>query len=156
MPRTLCGATRPDLGTRAWQDQPLALPLGIAPTAFHKLAHPEGETATARAAGEAGALFVLSSLSTTAMEPVFAATDAPCHFQLYMYRDRGTTRELVARAEAAGAGAIVLTVDAPVWGLREADARNRFRAATASAGGKSRGRHRPAAEQRRLPAWLPT
>ncbi|MDT0618943.1 alpha-hydroxy acid oxidase [Salinisphaera sp. P385] len=125
MPRTLCGATRPDLTTRLG-DQPLALPLGIAPTAFHKLAHPDGETATARAAGEAGALFVLSSLSTTAMEPVFAATDAPRHFQLYMYRDRATTRDLVARAQAAGAGAIVLTADAPVWGLREADARNRF------------------------------
>jgi 4-hydroxymandelate oxidase len=105
----------------------VTLPVMVAPTAFHKLACPEGEVAAARAARRAGTLFVLSSLSNTAMEEVFARAASPKWFQLYVYRDRGVTRGLVERAEAAGAEAIVLTVDAPGWGNRERDARNGFR-----------------------------
>lgn len=123
--RVLAGIREVDLSTTLL-GQPAAMPIAVAPTAFHRMAHPDGESGSARAAGEAGAAFVLSSLSNTPMEEVFAATAGPRFFQLYMYRDREVTRELVARAEAAGAQAIVLTVDAPVWGRREADTRNAF------------------------------
>src|SRR5919197_265198 len=71
-------------------------------------------------------LFILSSLSNTPMEQVFAHAASPRWFQLYIYKDREITRELVGRAEAAGAEAIVLTVDAPGLGTRERDMRNRF------------------------------
>ena len=107
--------------------QPIAFPIGVAPTAFHRLACDGGEIATARAAKTAGTLFILSSLSNTAMESVFAEAGSPRWFQLYIYRDRGITAELVQRAEAAGAEAIVLTVDAPGLGTRERDTRNSFR-----------------------------
>jgi len=106
--------------------QPISMPIAIAPTAFHKLACLEGEVATANAAKAAGTLFILSSLSNTAMEEVFAHAASPRWFQLYIYKDREITRSLVQRAEAAGAEAIVLTVDAPGLGTRERDMRNRF------------------------------
>lgn len=105
----------------------VSMPALVAPTAFHKLACPEGELATARAARAARTGMALSSLSTTAMEAVFGEAASPKWFQLYVYRDREVTRGLVDRAEAAGAEAIVLTVDAPGWGNRERDARNAFR-----------------------------
>ncbi|MEO7725575.1 MAG: alpha-hydroxy acid oxidase, partial [Chthoniobacterales bacterium] len=82
--------------------------------------------AAARAAKAAGTLFILSSLSNTAMESVFSEAGSPRWFQLYIYKDREVTLELVQRAEAAGAEAIVLTVDAPGWGTRERDVRNSF------------------------------
>jgi len=104
----------------------VAMPVLVAPTAFHKLAHPEGERATVRAAGAAGTVMILSSLSTTAVEDVVASATGPVWFQLYVYRDRKATEALVARAEAAGCGAIVVTVDAPLLGTRERDVRNRF------------------------------
>lgn len=107
--------------------QTISMPIVVAPTAFHKLACDAGEIATARAAKSAGTLFILSSLSTTAMESVFAQAASPRWFQLYIYKDREITRALVQRAEAAGAEAIVLTVDAPGLGTRERDVRNNFR-----------------------------
>jgi 4-hydroxymandelate oxidase len=107
--------------------QSISMPICVAPTAFHKLACVEGELATARAAKAAGTLLILSSLSNTAMEKVFSAAASPKWFQLYIYKDRGVTQELVHRAEAAGAEAIVLTVDAPGLGTRERDMRNNFR-----------------------------
>jgi 4-hydroxymandelate oxidase len=106
--------------------QRISMPMVVAPTAFHKLACEEGEISTARAAKTTGTLFILSSLSNTAMEKVFAEAETPKWFQLYIYKDRGITRELVQRAEAAGAEAIVLTVDAPGLGTRERDSRNSF------------------------------
>lgn len=106
---------------------PLSLPILVAPTAFHRLATPEGELATVRAAGEAGSLMILSTLSNTRVEDVCAAATGPVWFQLYVYKDREATRGLVQRAEAAGASAIVLTVDAPLLGRRERDVRNEFR-----------------------------
>ena len=107
--------------------QPVSMPIAVAPTAFHKLACEEGEIATAKAAKAAGTLFILSSLSNTAMEAVFAEAASPRWFQLYIYKDRAITAELVKRAESAGAEAIVLTVDAPGLGTRERDTRNNFR-----------------------------
>jgi 4-hydroxymandelate oxidase len=106
--------------------QEISMPIAVAPTAFHRLACDDGEVATARAAKAAGTLFILSSLSNTAMEQVFAAAASPKWFQLYVYKDREITRDLVQRAEAAGAEAIVLTVDAPGLGTRERDMRNNF------------------------------
>lgn len=123
--RVLAGVEERDLKTTVL-GQPVSMPILVAPTAFHKMAHADGETGAARAAAAAGTVFILSSLSNTAMEPVFAACSGPRWFQLYIYKDRGVTRELIARAENAGAEAIVLTVDAPVWGTREKDVRNGF------------------------------
>lgn len=124
--RVLAGVGDRDLSTSVL-GQKISMPIVVAPTAFHKLACEEGEIATARAAQKAGTLFILSSLSNTAMEAVFAEAASPKWFQLYVYKDREITRELVQRAEAAGAEAIVLTVDAPGLGTRERDMRNKFR-----------------------------
>ena len=124
--RVLAGVGPRDLHT-AVLGQAVSMPILVAPTAFHRLACEAGEIATARAAKAAGTFFILSSLSNTAMERVFAEAGSPRWFQLYIYQDRGITRELVQRAEAAGAEAIVLTVDAPGLGTRERDARNSFR-----------------------------
>ena len=106
--------------------QSISMPIVVAPTAFHKLACGDGEIAAARAAKTAGTLFILSTLSNIAMETVFAQAASPRWFQLYIYKDREITRALVQRAEAAGAEAIVLTVDAPGLGTRERDSRNKF------------------------------
>jgi 4-hydroxymandelate oxidase len=105
---------------------PLSMPIVVAPTACHQLAHPDGELATARAAGAAGTLMMISTLANYAMEDISRATTGPLWFQLYVYRDRGVTLELIQRAEAAACRAIVLTVDAPVGGQRERDVRNEF------------------------------
>jgi 4-hydroxymandelate oxidase len=104
----------------------IAMPIAVAPTAFHKLAHRDGELASVRAAGEAGTLFILSTLSNTAVEAVVAAATGPVWFQLYVYRDRSATEALVRRVEAAGVKALVVTVDAPLLGRRERDVKNRF------------------------------
>lgn len=104
---------------------PVALPVLVAPTAFHRLATPDGEVATARAALAAGTVMVNSTLSTVPLEDV-AATGVAGWFQLYVFADRGLTRELVDRAAASGFAALVPTVDAPTIGIRYADQRNRF------------------------------
>ncbi len=104
----------------------LHMPVIVAPTAFQRMAHPDGEIATVRAAGEAGTLMIVSTLSTTSIEDVTAAAAGPVWFQLYVYKDREATADLVRRAEACGCSALVLTVDAQVWGRRERDVRNRF------------------------------
>jgi 4-hydroxymandelate oxidase len=123
--RVLAGVGPREMRT-AVLGQSISMPIAIAPTAFHKLACAEGEISAARAAKAAGTLFILSSLSNTAMESVFPEAESPRWFQLYIYKDREITRALVQRAEAAGAEAIVLTVDAPGLGTRERDMRNRF------------------------------
>jgi 4-hydroxymandelate oxidase len=104
----------------------LSVPILLAPTAFQKLAHPDGELAPARASRAVGSLLVASTLSTTPVEEVGRAAGGPFWFQLYVYRDRGLSRELVARAIAAGCTALCLTVTFPVAGNRERDVRNRF------------------------------
>lgn len=109
------------LGTR------IPAPVLVAPTAYQRLAHPDGEAATARGAAAAGTVMVASTLATVSLEDVAAAApDAPRWFQLYVRRDRGWTAELVARAVAAGYRALVLTVDLPVLGFRRRDERNNF------------------------------
>ena len=123
--RVLVDVSRRNLSTSLF-GQSIAMPVLVAPTAFHKLAHPEGELATTRAAGSAGIPMVLSSLSTTTVEEVMAAAGGPVWFQLYINKDRGFTRDLVARVERAGCKALMLTVDTPEWGRRERDVRNGF------------------------------
>lgn len=107
---------------------PVAMPVLLAPSAFQRLAHREGELAAVRAAKQAGLLLVLSTLASTSLEDVAVeAGDTPLWYQLYVFRDRGVTRALVERAETSGYRALVLTVDAPLFGRRERDVRNEFR-----------------------------
>ncbi|MGE0710371.1 MAG: alpha-hydroxy acid oxidase [Planctomycetota bacterium] len=123
--RVLRGVGQRDLG-RELLGARLDWPVLVAPMAFQQLAHPEGEAATARAAGAAGTVMILSTLSNVALEEVVAASSGPVWFQLYVYKDRAATQALVQRAEAAGCRALVLTVDAPLLGRRERDVRNGF------------------------------
>jgi 4-hydroxymandelate oxidase len=102
-------------------------PVGVAPTAFHRLCHGDGEAATASGAADAGALFVLSTRSSLPIEEVARASGAsPWWFQVYILQDRGLTESLVQRAHAAGARALVLTGDTPLVGRRLRDVRNEF------------------------------
>jgi 4-hydroxymandelate oxidase len=123
-PRVLVDVSRIDPSVELLGDR-LAFPVLLAPTAFQRLAHPDGELATARAAATAGTVFVSSTLSTFTIEEIAAATPR-LWLQLYVFRDRGITRSLVERAEATGCRAISLTVTVPVQGNRERDAYNRF------------------------------
>ena len=104
----------------------LAFPILLAPTAYHKVIHPEGEIATARGAGEAGATLVVSSNATTSVEEIAEAATQPLWFQLYIQRDRAFTRDLVQRVEAAGYQALCVSVDSPTLGVRNREARAKF------------------------------
>ena len=106
--------------------QEISLPVLIAPVAFQRAAHPDGEVAMARAAAAAGTIMCLSTLATATWDEV-APTGAQRWFQFYVPRDEGLAAELVAGAARAGFGAIVLTVDTPVLGRRERDRANRLR-----------------------------
>jgi 4-hydroxymandelate oxidase len=103
---------------------PVSMPLLIAPMALHCLAHPEGECATAQAAGRANTLMIASTTATRSLEEIAEAASGPLWFQLYVYPSLEFAEELVHRAESAGFRAIVLTVDLPVLGNREKDRRN--------------------------------
>jgi 4-hydroxymandelate oxidase len=124
-PRVLVDVSVIDPSTRLF-GQALSFPVLLAPTALNRLGHPEGEVAAARAAGAAGTAMVLSTTASSTIEEVVAAASGPVWFQLYVYRDRAVTYDLVKRAEASGCGALVLTVDMPRMGRRERDLRNRF------------------------------
>ena len=123
--KILVDVEKRDLSTTIF-GQHIDFPILVAPTAFHKLAHPDGELATGRAAVKAKTIMTLSSLSTTTIEEVAEATNKTFWFQLYINKQREYTRDLVARAESAGAKALVVTVDTPLWGRRERDVRNGF------------------------------
>ena len=108
-------------------DTEVALPVLVAPTALQRLADPQGELATARAAAAAGTVMTLSTLSSVnPAEVAAAAPGAAQWFQLYWSRDRGFTEELVQAAADAGFSALMLTVDLPVAGRRERDVRAGF------------------------------
>jgi isopentenyl diphosphate isomerase/L-lactate dehydrogenase-like FMN-dependent dehydrogenase len=125
-PRALVDVSAPTtettvLGTR------LSMPLLVAPVAFQRIAHSDGERGMARAAAAAGTAMVLSTLATaTLAEVAEAAPGAPRWFQLYVFRDPGVTRALIDQADEAGYLAIALTVDAPRLGRRERDLRTGF------------------------------
>jgi 4-hydroxymandelate oxidase len=106
--------------------QRLEMPILTAPCAFNRLAHPDGELGVAKAAQKAGIAQVLSMQATTTLEDV-ASVGGQRWLQLAILRDRGITRALVERAEAAGYAALCVTVDVPVLGRRERDVRNAFR-----------------------------
>jgi 4-hydroxymandelate oxidase len=117
-PRVLAGITDVDTATTLLGTA-VSSPVAIAPTAIQGLAHPDGEVATAVGAADVGALLILSSLATSSLEDVAAAVpDAPRWMQIYILRDRARSADLARRAAAHGYGALVLTVDAPVSGLR--------------------------------------
>jgi 4-hydroxymandelate oxidase len=124
-PRVLVDVSRIDLATRVLGES-IEMPIMLAPTAFNRLAHPDGECAAVRAAGGAGTVMIASTLSTCTLEEIAAAATGAVWFQLYVYKDREVTKDLVARAEQAGYRALVLTVDTPLLGRRERDVRNRF------------------------------
>ena len=124
-PRVLVDVSRRDTSTTVLGTA-VAAPVLVAPMAFQRLAHSDGELATARAVRASGSLMVLSTLATASVEEVCAAAPGPLWFQLYVYRDRGATRALVERAEGAGCTALVLTVDTPLLGRRERDVRTGF------------------------------
>lgn len=124
--RVLVDVSKRNLSTHIL-GQKISFPVMIAPTAFHRLAHSEGEIATAKAASSEGTIMILSTLSNTSVEEVVKSSAGPVWFQLYVYKDREATKELIQRAENAGCKAIVLTVDAPLIGIRERDVRNEFK-----------------------------
>ena len=106
--------------------RPFEFPILLAPIAFQKLVHPDGELATVLAASAHKAGMILSTQASVPLEDVARQAQGPLWFQLYIQADRGFTRELVRRAEIAGYEAIVLTVDAPVSGLRNREQRAGF------------------------------
>jgi 4-hydroxymandelate oxidase len=115
-PRMLNDITRIDTGVSILGVR-LETPIMVAPFGRHRLFHPDGERATGRGAAAAGSVFVLPTTSTVSMEDVAAEPGAaPRWFQLYLPPDRALTENLIDRAAAAGFGAVVLTVDQPVYG----------------------------------------
>jgi L-lactate dehydrogenase (cytochrome) len=106
--------------------KPLAFPLVLAPTGFSRIADPQGELAVARAAERAGVPYTLSTLATRSIEEVRDVSAGRLWFQVYVWRDRGLVKEMIARAEAARYEALVLTVDTAVLGRRERDVRRGF------------------------------
>ena len=124
-PRMLRGAGTPSLGTSI-QGQHISMPICVAPTAMQCMAHPDGESATARAAASAGTCMCVSTLGTISLEDVAATGPGLRWFQLYVYSDKQRTLDLVRRAEGSGYRAIALTVDTPKLGNRYADERNKF------------------------------
>uniref|UniRef100_A0A023FZS9 (S)-2-hydroxy-acid oxidase n=1 Tax=Amblyomma parvum TaxID=251391 RepID=A0A023FZS9_AMBPA len=105
----------------------VAMPVGIAPSAMQRMAHPDGETGTARASQLFETAMILSTLSSTSLEEVRrVAPKALLWLQLYVFKNRSVTTELIHRAERAGYKALVLTVDTPTWGQRIVDIRNAF------------------------------
>ncbi|MFI6781243.1 alpha-hydroxy acid oxidase [Micromonospora sp. NPDC050276] len=125
LPRVLRGVDTVDLGTQLLGRR-YALPVGVAPMAYQRLVHPDGERGLAAAAGAAGIPYLASTLGSTPIEQV-AGAGADVWFQLYWLRDRGLVRDLLHRVVAAGCRALVVTVDVPVLGRRPRDLRNAFR-----------------------------
>jgi 4-hydroxymandelate oxidase len=124
-PRVLVDVSQIDLSLELLGER-FALPVLLAPAAFHRLCCEEGELATIEGANRAGASMVLSSFSTASVEEVTAAAKHPVWFQLYFQEDHGLTQEMVRRAEAAGCKALCVTVDTPVLGARHREARAQF------------------------------
>ncbi|WBX84526.1 alpha-hydroxy acid oxidase [Sphingosinicella microcystinivorans] len=124
VPRVLAGAARPDASTSLF-GQRVAAPLMLSPTGMSRLFHPGKEIAAARAAARAGVFYGLSTFGTTSIEDA-SVPGAPKLFQLYMFRDRGLTAELLARCKAAGYHVLCLTVDTTTPGNRLRDKRHGF------------------------------
>lgn len=124
LPRVLAGLSGVTTGGTLL-GSPAGMPVAVAPMAYQRLAHPDGELATARAARDAGVPFVAAMLASVTIEEVAELGGTPW-LQLYWLRDRGLLAELVTRAERAGYGGLFVTADVPVLGNRLRDVRNRF------------------------------
>jgi L-lactate dehydrogenase (cytochrome) len=122
-PRHAVAVSRCDLRTTVL-GIPLALPVVLAPVGSSRMFYPKGEEVAARAAGDAGTTYTLSTLSGCRLEDVKAATKGPAWYQVYLAGGREVARGAIARAKAAGFSALVVTIDTPVAGLRERDVRN--------------------------------
>ncbi|XP_072546434.1 2-Hydroxyacid oxidase 1 [Salminus brasiliensis] len=126
-PRVLRDVSRLDMSTTVLS-QKLSMPVCVAATAMQRMAHPDGETATARACLSSGTGMMLSSWATSTIEEVAEAAPGGLRWmQLYIYKDRALTHSLVKRAEEAGYKGIFVTVDTPYLGKRRDDVRNRFK-----------------------------
>jgi len=122
-PRHAVAVPSCDLRTRVLGSE-LSLPLLLAPVGYLRMMNPGGEVAAARAAGAAGTIFTLSTVSGHRLEDVKAASVGPVWYQLYLMGGREATRGAIERARAAGFTALVVTIDTPIAGLRERDFRN--------------------------------
>ena len=126
-PRVLRNVSRIDSSVEVFGTKN-SVPFGVAPAAMQRLAHPDGELATARACREQGVIMGLSSFATTTLEEVGEACgDVPNILQLYLFEDREHSDKMIQRAKAAGYKAVVLTVDTPLLGRRNLEIRNHFR-----------------------------
>jgi L-lactate dehydrogenase (cytochrome) len=112
-----------DLRTRVLGHE-ISFPVMLAPVGYSRLMHPGGEVAAARAAGETGTGFILSTISGHKLEDVKAASSGPVWYQLYLVGGREAAEGAIERARAAGFSALVITIDTPVAGMRERDLRN--------------------------------
>jgi len=121
-PRVMIDLSQIDTRTKLLGEE-LPHPILLAPASTHMLAHPEGEVATVRGAGAAGATMVLSTVSNRSVEDVVHAATRPVWFQLYVEDDRAKTKELIQRAEVAGCRALCITVDNPVHYARNREER---------------------------------
>jgi len=121
-PRFLRGVAAADPSTQLFADQ-LALPVLIAPWAYQRSAHPDGELATARAAARAGTIMCVSTTAVELLEDIAAASAAPKWWQLYVFADRGFTAEMLGRVSSAGYTALVWTIDLNAYGLRHRETR---------------------------------
>jgi isopentenyl diphosphate isomerase/L-lactate dehydrogenase-like FMN-dependent dehydrogenase len=115
----------------------VSAPIGLAPTAVHRLAHPEAEVATARAAARANVVYCASTMSSCSLEEI-AVAGGTRWFQLYTHSERQITQDLIKRAEATDYKALVLTVDLPVFGRRERDEIHNFTLPRATMGNFSK------------------
>src|SRR5690625_4361182 len=123
--RSFASCAAPDISVTIGRHR-LKLPIMIAPTGCSGLLSPRGEVEAARAATDSGTLIEVSAGSILSIEEIGAAAGGAKWLQLFLYRDRGLTRDFLARAQAAGYTGIVVTTDAPVHGRREQDYRNGF------------------------------
>jgi isopentenyl diphosphate isomerase/L-lactate dehydrogenase-like FMN-dependent dehydrogenase len=121
-PRILRGVAGADPSTELF-GCPLARPVLIAPWAYQRTAHPEGECATARAAARAGTIMCVSTTAVDLLEDIAAASAAPKWWQLYVFADRGFTAEMLRRVSSAGYAALVWTIDLNAYGLRHRETR---------------------------------
>jgi L-lactate dehydrogenase (cytochrome) len=122
-PRSAVAVGVCDLKTRVLNHE-LSFPAMLAPVGYSRLMHPGGEVAAARAAGEAGTAYILSTISGHKLEDVKAGSSGPVFYQLYLLGGREAAEGALDRARRAGFSALVITVDTPVAGLRERDPRN--------------------------------
>ncbi|MEU4191029.1 alpha-hydroxy acid oxidase [Kribbella sp. NPDC026611] len=122
-PRVLAATAEPTLSSTVLGTH-CELPIAVAPMAYQRLLHPQGELLLAQAAAKVGIPYIISTLSSTPLEQIAETT--PSWFQLYWLRDRAVVESLVERAVEAGCSALVVTVDVPIMGRRQRDVRNGF------------------------------